>query len=122
MRVIESIGNRVMDGFKYMNLDATTVASTGRKIGFGAFSLITGFYCAEPCTAALLHILGAVSAARFASSTLFIIGIAAASLAWALWRLYRTRRACTNNKCPSSRAMWLTAIFVVAAFVVDVAL
>ncbi len=111
-----------MGGFKYMNLDAITVTSTGRKIGFGAFSLITGLYCAEPCAAALLHVLGAVSAAQFASSTLFIVGIAAASLAWALWHLYRTRRACTDIKCPSSRAMWLTTIFVVAAFFVDVAL
>ncbi len=122
MWVIESSGNRDMDSFKYMNLDAITVASTGRKIGFGVFSLITGFYCAEPCTVALLYVLGAVSAAQFAASTLFIVGIAAASLAWALWRLYRTRRACTDNKCPSSRAMWLTTIFVVAAFVVNVAL
>ncbi len=111
-----------MDGFRTINLDALTVAGTGRKIGVGAFSLITGFYCAEPCTAALLHILGAVSAAQIASSTLFIVGIAAMSLAWALWRLYRTRRACTDNKCPSSRVMWLTTLLVVAAFVVDVAL
>ncbi len=122
MRLIDSSGNRVMNDFKYMNLDATAVVGTGRKIGLGAISLITGFYCAEPCTAALLHILGAVSAARFASSTLFIVGIAAASLAWALWRLDRTRRACTDNRCPSSRAMWLTTIFVVAAFFVDVAM
>ncbi len=111
-----------MDDFKTINLDATTVTSNGRKIGFGAFSLITGFYCVEPCTAALLHVLRAVSAARLASSTLFIVGIAAASLGWALWRLYRTRRACTDNRCPSSRAMWLTTIFVVAAFFVDVAM
>ena len=122
MKVIESSWNRDMDGFKYINLDAITVAGTGRKIGFGALSLITGVYCAEPCTAALLHVLGAVSAAQFASSTLFIVGIAAASLGWALWRLYRTRRACTDNRCPSSRAVWLTTIFVVAAFVIDVAL
>ena len=122
MRVIESSGNRDMDGFRTIKLDATSAASTGRKIGVGAFSLITGLYCAEPCTVALLHVLGAVSAAQFASSTLFIVGIAAVSLGWALWRLYRTRRACTDNKCPSSRAMWLTTIFVVAAFVVDVAL
>ena len=111
-----------MDGFKYMNLDATTVASTGRKIGFGAFSLITGFYCAEPCTAALLHVFGVASAARLASSTLFIVGIAAVSLGWALWRLYRTRRACADNRCPSTRAVWLTAIFAGAAFVVDLSL
>jgi hypothetical protein len=111
-----------MDGFRHMNLDATAAASTGRKIGFGAFSLITGFYCAEPCSAALLYVLGAVSAAQFASSTLFITGIAAASLGWALWRLYRRRHVCTDNKCPSPRAMWLTTIFVVAAFLVDVAL
>ncbi len=111
-----------MNGFKYMNLDATAVTSTGRKIGFGAFSLITGIFCAEPCTAALLQVLGAVSAARLASSTLFIVGIATASLGWALWRLYRRRRACTDNKCPSLRAMWLTTIFVVVAFLVDVAL
>ena len=110
-----------MDGFKYIKLDATTGASTVVKTSFGALSLITGIYCAEPCTAALLHVLGAVSAARLASSTLFIVGIAAASLAWALWRLYRTRRACTDSKCPSSRALWLTTLFVVAAFVVDVA-
>ena len=111
-----------MHGLKSIILDATTVTSTGRKIGFGAFSLLTGIYCAEPCTAALLYLLDAVSAARFASSTLFIVAIAATSLGWALWRLYRARRAGTDNKCPSSRAMYLTAIFALAAIVVDVAL
>ena len=111
-----------MDSFKYTSLNATAVTSTGRKIGFGAFSLITGFYCAEPCTAALLHVFGVASAARLASSTLFIISIAVASLGWALWRLNQKRRACADNKCPSTRAVWLTAILAVAAFVVDVSL
>jgi hypothetical protein len=113
---------KVMDDFKYVNLDAITVAGDGRKIGLGAFSLLTAFYCAEPCTAALLHVMGAVSAARFASSTLFIVSIAVVSLGWTLWRLYRMRRACTDNKCPSSRAVWLTTLLVVAAFFVDVGL
>ena len=110
-----------MDGFKVMNLDAITVSS-GRKIGFGAFSLLTGLYCAEPCAAALLHLMGAVSAARFASSTLFIVVIAATSLGWALWRMYRSRRACADNSCPSTRAAWFTAILAIAAFAVDVVL
>jgi len=111
-----------MDGVKYMNLGGTTVASTSRKVGFGAFTLITGFYCAEPCTAALLHVMGAVSAARLASSTIFIVTVAVASLSWALWRMYRKQRTCDNGSCPPARSMWLTAILVVTAFFVDVLL
>ena len=106
----------------YMNLNGTSAMKTGRMMGFGAFSLITGFYCAELCTAALLHVFGAVSLARLASSTIFIIGFAAVSLSWALWRAYRRQRACADNDCPSLRAVGLTAIIAVVAFVVDVAL
>jgi len=105
-----------------MNLHTVTTAKTGRMIGFGAFSLITGLYCAELCTAALLHVIGAVSLARLASSTIFIVGFAAASLGWVLWRLYRTQRACDDSNCPSTRSMWLISMLAVAAFVVDVVL
>ena len=110
-----------MDSFKIMNLDAITVSS-GQKIGFGAFSLLAGFYCAEPCAAALLHVMGAVSAARLASSTLFSVVIAATSLGWGLWQLYRSRRACADNSCTSTRAVWFTAILAIVAFAVDVVL
>ncbi len=106
----------------YMNLNGTKVTRTGRIIGFGAFSLITGLYCAELCTAALMHVMGAVSLARLASSTIFIIGFAAVSLSWALWRAYRRQHACADNDCPSLRAVGLTAIIAVVAFVVDVVL
>ena len=106
----------------YMNLNGTKVAKTGRMMGFGALSLITGLYCAELCTAALLHVMGAVSLASLASSTIFILGVAAASLSWALWRAYRRQRACANNDCPSLRAIGLTMIIAVVAFVVDVVL
>ncbi len=105
-----------------MNLNGTKVAKTGRMIGFGAFSLITGLYCAELCTAALLHAIGAVSLARLTSSTIFIMGFAAVSLSWALWRLYRTQHACDDRDCPSTRSMWVTAAFLVTAFAVDVGL
>ncbi len=105
-----------------MNLHRTAAAKTGRMIGFGALSLITGLYCAELCTAALLHAIGAVSLARFASSTIFIVGIAALSLSWALWRAYRRKHACADNDGPSLRAVGLTAIIAVVAFVVDVGL
>ena len=106
----------------YMNLNGTEVAKIGRVIGFGALLLITGFYCAEPCTAALLHVMGAVSAAPLASSTMFIVGLAAASLSWALRRVYRMQRACDGRNCPSTRSMWLISIFGLAAIVVDVVL
>ncbi len=106
----------------YMNLNGTKVAKTGRMIGFGALSLITGLYCAELCTAALLHVMGAVSLARLASPTIFIVGVAAASLSWVLWRVYRMQRACDDKHCPSTRSMWLISIFAVTAFVADVVL
>ena len=106
----------------YMNLSGTKVAKTGRMMSFGALSLITGLYCAELCTAALLHVIGAVSLASLASSTIFILGVAAASLSWALWRAYRRQRACDDGNCPSMRSIWLIPIFSVAAFVVDVVL
>ncbi len=83
---------------------------------------IIGIYCAELCAAALLHVIGAVSLARLASSTIFIVGVGAASLSWALWRAYRRQRACADNDCPSLRAVGLTAIIAVVAFVVDMAL
>ncbi len=105
-----------------MNLYEATTAKGGRMIGFGAFSLITGLYCAELCTAALLQVMGAVTLARFASSTIFIAGVAAASLSWVLWRLYRMQRACDDKYCPSTRSTWLISIFAVAAFVMDVVL
>ncbi len=105
-----------------MNLNGTKVAKTGRMIGFGALSLITGLYCAELCTAALLQIMGAVSLARLASSTIFIIGVAAASLSWVLWRVYRMQRACDDKHCPSTRSTWLISIFAIGAFVVNVVL
>ena len=109
--------------FKDLNLHEATAARSGRMIGFGALSLITGLYCAELCTAALLHVMGAVSLARLASSTIFIIGFAAISLSWALWRLYRTQRACNDGDCPSARSsMWVTAAFLVTVFAVDVVL
>ncbi len=111
-----------MDGFKYMNLGGSTAPQSSRKIGFAALSVVTGLYCAELCTAALLHLIGAVSLARLASSTIFIIGFAAVSLSWALWRAYRRQRACADNDCPSLRAVGLTAIIAVVAFVVDVVL
>ena len=108
--------------FKDLNLDEATAGKTGRMIGFGALSLITWLFCAELCTAALLHVIGAVSLARLASSTIFIIGFAAVSLSWALWRVYRRQLACADNDCPSPRAVWLTAVIAVVAFVVDVVL
>ncbi len=107
---------------KGLNLHEATAGKTGRTIGIGALSLITGLYCAELCTAALLHVIGAVSLSRLASSTIFIIGFAAVSLSWALWRLYRTQRACNDGKCPSARSTWLTVAFLVTAFAVDVGL
>ncbi len=107
---------------KGLNLHEATAGKTGRMIGFGALSLITGLYCAKFCTATLLHVIGGVSLARLASSTIFIIGVAAASLSWVLWRVYRMQRACDNKYCPSTRSMWLISIFAVAAFVVDVVL
>jgi hypothetical protein len=122
MRSIDWSGNCVVDSLRTVNSGGSTAATSGRMIGFGTFSVLTGLYCAEPCSAALLHVMGAVSAARLASSTLFIAGIAAVSLGWALWRLYRTRRACADTNCPSTRVVWLTAAFTVAAFVVDVSL
>ncbi len=108
--------------FNSVNLHEATAARSGRMIGFGAFSLITGLYCAELCTAALLHVMGAVSLARLSSSTIFIVSVAAASLSWALWRLYRTKRACDDGNCPSARSMRVTAAFLVTAFAVDVVL
>ena len=109
--------------FKGLNLHEATAGKTGRMIGFGALSLITGLYCAELCTAALLHVIGAVSLARLASSTIFIIGFAAVSLSWALWRLYRTQRACNDGHCPSAHSsMWVTAAFLVTAFAVAMGL
>ena len=65
---------------KGLNLHEATAGKTGRMIGFGALSLITGLYCVEFCTAALLHVMGAVSLGRLASSTTFIVGSAAESL------------------------------------------
>jgi uncharacterized membrane protein YidH (DUF202 family) len=108
--------------FKSLNLHEATATQSGRMIGLGAFSVITGLYCAELCTAALLHVMGAVSLARMASSTIFIVVVAAASLSWALWRVYRTQRACDDGNCPSARWKSLTAVFLVTAFVVDVVL
>ena len=105
-----------------MKLYEVTVAKTGRMIGFGALSLITGLYGAGLCTAALLQVMGAVSLARLASSTIFIVGVAAASLSWGLLRMYLMQRACDDSNCPSTRLMWFISIFAVAAFVVDVAL
>ena len=108
--------------FNDLNLHEATAGKSGRMIGFSALSLITGLYCAELCAAALLHVMGAVSLARLASSTIIIIGFAALSLSWALWRAYRRQRACADNDCPSLRAVGLTAIIAVVAFVVDVGL
>ena len=105
-----------------MKLYEATAAKTGRMIGFGALSLITGLYGAGLCTAALLQGMGAVSLARLASSTIFIVGVAAASLSWVLWRVYLTQRTCDDSNCLSTHATWLISIFAVAAFVVDVVL
>ncbi len=105
-----------------MNLHTVTTAKTARMIGFGAFSLITGLYGAGLCTAALMQVMGAVSLARLASSTIFIVGVAAASLGWVLWRVYRMQRACDDKHCPSTRSTWLISIFAIGAFVVNVVL
>ncbi len=122
MRVIESCGNRVMDSFKYMNLGGSTAAQSSRKIGFAALSVVAGLYCAEPCATALLYAINAISLARIASSTIFIVTVAAVSLGWALWRAYRTQRACDNGACSSARSLWLTSILVLTALAVDVLL
>ena len=103
-------------------MDATREGLSGREIGLGVLSVLTGVVCAEPCTAALLHVMGAVSAARIASSTLLVAGVAVLSLGWALWRLYRTHRACANKNCLSASAFTYSALFIVAAFAVDVTL
>ncbi len=107
---------------KVLSLHDATAGKTGRMIGFGALSLITGLYGAGLCTAALLQVMGAVSLARLASSTIFIVGVAAASLSWVLWRVYRMQRTCDDSNCLSTRSMWLISIFAVAAFAVDVVL
>ncbi len=111
-----------MDGFKYMNLAGSRAAQSSRNIGFAALSVLTGLYCAEPCAAALLYAINATSLAHIASSTIFIVTIAAVSLGWALWRTNRTERACDNGACPSARSLWLTSILLVTAFAVDVLL
>ncbi len=105
-----------------MKLYEATAAKTGRMIGFSALSLITGLYGAGLCTAALLQVMGAVSLARLASSTIVIVGVAAVSLSWVLWRVYRMQRACDRRDFPSARSMWLISVFSVVAFVVDVVL
>lgn len=105
---------------KDLNLDAVTTGSVGRMIGFGAISLIAGFYCAEFCTAALLQVMGAASLAPLASSTQFIVGFSAVTLSWALWRLYRRQSACNDSSCLSARSMWVTVALLVTAFVLDV--
>ncbi len=112
-----------MDGFKVMNLGGSTAAQSSRKIGFAALSVLTGLYCAEPCAAALLYAIDAISLAHIASSTIFIVTIAAVSLGWALWQTYRTQCAGDDGACPSARSsMWVTAAFLVTAFAVDVGL
>ncbi len=111
-----------MDNFKYMNPGGSTAPQSSRKIGFAALSVISGIYCAEPCAAALLNAINAISLARIASSTIFIVTIAAISLGWALWRAYRTRRACENGACPSAPSLWLTSILLATAFAVEVLL
>ena len=104
------------------NGHATTVLKPGRMIGFGALSLITGLYCADLCAVALLHFIGAASLARFASSTIFIVGIAVVSLSWEIWRLNQAQRVCSDSNCLSSHSMLLMAAFLVTVFVVDVGL
>ena len=103
-----------------MKLYEATAAKTGRMIGFSALSLITALYGAGLCTAALLQVIGAVSLARLASSTIFIVGVATASLSWVLWRVYQMQRSCDDSNCLSTRSVWMISIFAVAAFVFDV--
>lgn len=65
--------------------------TTGGAIGLSAFASLVGLCCVGPWAVALFGVSGAVAMARWQPLRPYILVVAAALMAWALWRVYRPR-------------------------------
>ena len=80
-----------------------TLVSSGGAVGLSAFASLVGLCCIGPWTVALLGVSGAVSLARWQPLRPYMLTAAGVLLAWAFWRTYRSRRACSADGCAEKR-------------------
>ena len=98
-------------------------ASSGGAVGLSALASVVGLCCIGPWTVALLGVSGAVSLARWQPYRPYVLTAAGALLAWAFWRTYSMRRACTADGCADKRpgtAMYVTLCLAVVLLVLAV--
>lgn len=102
--------------------------TTGGAIGISAFASFIGLCCIGPWAVVLFGVSGAVTMARWAPLRPYILAVAAAMLAWAFWRVYRTQPVCDDGSCPTSPTsptvwlktlLWVAAGLIVLAFFAD---
>lgn len=100
----------------------TEGAATGGAAGLSVLGSAIGFCCLGPWSVALFGVSGAVFLSRLEPFRLPILVVAALLLAWALWRVYRPRKACADGTCaamPSpylKAALWISAALLLLAF------
>jgi len=104
-----------------MNEDRKIVATTGSAIGISTFASFIGLCCIGPWAVVLFGVSGAVTMARWQPFRPYILGVAAALLAWAFWRVYRPQPVCADGTCPTGPSISLKAMLWVAAAMIALA-
>ena len=98
-----------------MDDDTKVASTTGGAIGISVFASFVGLCCVGPWAVVLFGVSGAVTMARWAPFRPYIIGVAAAMLIWAFWRVYRPQPVCEDGSCPIAPSIWLKVMLWVAA-------
>lgn len=109
----------------FVNEQTKITGTTGGAIGLSAVASFIGLCCIGPWAVTLFGVSGAITMARFDFLRPYILTVAIMMIAWAFWRVYRTRPVCTDGTCASGPSLWLQAalwfslVLVVAAFFAD---
>ncbi len=104
-----------------MNEDRKIVATTGSAIGISTFASFIGLCCIGPWAVVLFGVSGAVTMARWQPFRPHILGVAAAMLAWAFWRVYRPQPVCADGTCPTGPSIWLKVMLWLAVAMIVLA-
>ena len=108
-----------------MDDQTKVVGTTSSAIGLSTIASFIGLCCIGPWAVALFGVSGAITMARFDFLRPYILAVAAMMLAWAFWRVYRTRPVCDDGTCATGPSvwlkstLWLAAALTLAAFFAD---
>lgn len=91
----------------------TVTATTGGAISLSAFASAVGLCCVGPWTVLVFGVSGAVALARWQPLRPYILVVAAALLAWSMWRVYGPRitgRGRVHGSAWMQGMLWLATV------------